>query len=226
MRPSPVLFLLCSLSLFLPVTAFSQNANNGTMVSAQVSHQTMSQVTADGLGGSIVVWQDLRNNIYYDIFAQRLDASGSPLWAANGIPVCRAFNNQTEPQVIADGTGGAIVAWIDNRSGNTDIFVQRIDASGAPAWLYDGVPVLTLANAQLGVQLVSDGSGGTVLTWQDHRNGNADIFAQRFNASGAPLWTNDGVPICTHPSTQEVPMLVPDGTGGAVIVWQELRRGS
>ena len=64
-------------------------------------------------------------------------------------------------------------------------------------WTADGVALCTAANDQINPQIVSDGSGGAIITWQDYRGGNYDIYAQRVNASGAVQWTADGVAVCT-----------------------------
>ena len=51
----------------------------------------------DGAGGAIIVWADERwGTADVDIYAQRIDGSGSPLWAANGAPVCTA-SSTTSP---------------------------------------------------------------------------------------------------------------------------------
>src|SRR5262245_40595045 len=56
---------------------------------------------------------------------------------------------------------------------------------------------LTLQN-QVNAQMISDGTGGTFVVWQDFRTDTlADIFAQRFDMSGNRLWGNNGVAVCT-----------------------------
>ena len=44
-------------------------------------------LATDGADGIVVAWQDTRSGVY-DIFAQALDASGAPRWAADGVAVC------------------------------------------------------------------------------------------------------------------------------------------
>jgi hypothetical protein len=90
----------------------------------------------DGSGGAILVyesylWPD-SVNIATDIYAQRVDSNGIRLWPVDGKPVCTADSNQLRPNAIADGAGGAFVAWTDERNGsdNTDIYGTRIDGNG------------------------------------------------------------------------------------------------
>ena len=117
-----------------------------------------------------------------------------------------------------------IFAW--QLLGLADIYAQRINGSGAVQWTANGVAISTATDYQYYPTIVSDGAGGAIITWYDHRSGtNDDIYAQRINASGAVQWTANGVAICTAANYQEFPTIVSDGAGGAVITWHDLRNG-
>ena len=94
-------------------------------------------------------------------------ACGFAAWSENGNPVCTATGYQESPQIVSDGAGGAIITWQDRRSGNNDIYVQRVDALGVAKWGLDGVALCTAGNDQQYPQIVSDGAGGAIITWQD-----------------------------------------------------------
>ncbi len=164
----------------------------------------------------------------HDIYAQRVNASGAPQWTANGVALCTAANGQKQPHDhVADGAAGAIVTWEDPRSGNFDIFAQRVNAFGARQWTANGVALCTAASTQLSRTIVSDGAAGAIVTWYDLRIGtNYDIYAQRVNASGAPQWTANGVTLCTAASDQVYPTIVSDGAAGAIVTWSDFRSGT
>ncbi|MGD1047741.1 MAG: T9SS type A sorting domain-containing protein [Candidatus Krumholzibacteriaceae bacterium] len=183
------------------------------------------EIASDGSGGAIVVWTDNRSG-GYDVYAQRIDASGTPLWPAAGVSICTATGDQTACKVISDGAGGAIIAWQDGRSGNQDIYAQRIDATGAVQWTADGVAVCTNTFDQHAPCLVTDDVGGAIIAWDDHRSGNQDIYAQRIDASGTVQWTANGKVICNGPNTQQSQCVVSDDVGGAIIAWTDYRSGA
>ena len=102
--------------------------------------QTHSVVTTDGARGAIVAWQDLRFS-RVNIFAQHVLASGEvdAAWPNDGrallsdpLAMAGAEGGQSSPVIVADGAGGAIVAWLDQRSSvsDVDIFAQHVLASG------------------------------------------------------------------------------------------------
>jgi len=51
-------------------------------------------------------------------------------WLYNGVALCTASGDQQHPAIVSDGSGGAIVTWMDSRSGNLDIYAQRVDGFG------------------------------------------------------------------------------------------------
>lgn len=116
----------------------------------------------DGHGGVIVVWEDRRgptNNIY----AQRLDAGGSALWAKDGIPVAVDSWTRISPTVVPDGSGGAVVFW-SLLWPSIAIYGQRLNAAGVPQWAEGGHP-LSVDNVEQVPSAIPDGSGGAIVTW-------------------------------------------------------------
>jgi hypothetical protein len=124
--------------------------------------------------------------------------------------------------IVTDGSGGAIVTWADHWAAR--IYAQRVNAAGVVQWIPDGVPICT-AGGQSSPTIVPDGAGGTIVTWQDSRNGISDIYAQHVMASGVvdPAWPVDGLGLCTEAGSQYVPTIVADMAGGAIVTWQDWR---
>ena len=227
MNKATVLFLVCAglLALLMPRTAAAwpdvPNVNVPLCV-ADATQQSATSVT-DGAGGAIVTWQDSRSGTNH-IYAQCISADGTPLWTANGVAICTATNDQFVPTIVSDGAGGAIVAWHDSRSGNFDIYAQKISGVGAVQWTADGVALCTATDNQGSPAIASDGAGGAIVTWQDFRSGtNNDIYAQRISAVGTPMWTANGVALCTAAGHQYYPVMVSDGAGGAIVAWYDYR---
>ncbi|MEQ1836094.1 MAG: hypothetical protein ABL862_06585 [Candidatus Nitrotoga sp.] len=203
-----------------------QWAADGIAISTAANHQSDPTLISDGSGGAIIIWQDFRSGTYKDIYVQRINASGVVQWLANGVPIFTDVSYQLNPTIISDGSGGAIITWWDLRGGS-DIYAQRLDASGVVQWTANGVGISKAANDQFSPDITSDGSGGAIITWWDFRNGaNWDIYAQRIGASGVVQWTADGVAISTASDDQSNPTITSDGSGGAIITWQDFRSGT
>jgi hypothetical protein len=160
------------------------------------------------------------------VYAQRINPSGAVQWTVNGAPVGSPVGSTVfaQPRMLADGNGGAIIAWPRYVVSQQDIYAQRINASGVPQWLPAEVPVCANFADQRLSSIASDGAGGGIIAWEDNRGGvGYDIYAQRVAASGALSWTPDGVVVCAADVNQQAPIAVSDGTGGAIVAWTDSR---
>jgi len=199
---------------------------DGVAVSTAAVSQYAHQIASDGSGGAIVVWEDYRSGTNYDVYAQRVDASGNVMWTTNDVAITTSAGNQYFPQLVSDGSGGAIIAWMDVRSGTYDIYAQRVDDSGNVLWITNDIAITTAADGQYYPQIAPDGLGGAIISWSDYRSGNYDIYAQRVDASGNTLWITDGVAISTAADNQQYHWIIPDEAGGAIIAWTDSRSGT
>jgi hypothetical protein len=226
-RPAGLLVLIAS-AIAIPQTSFAwpHDPTVNVPLCTATGAQTAPTITTDGADGAIVVWQDSRNGSDDDIYIQRVSQGGVPMWTANGVAVCIAAGSQAYPTIASDGAGGAIVTWMDFRSGTPAIYAQRYDAFGAAKWSIGGAPVCTVAGGEFFPVVASDGSGGAIFAWEDFRGFDPDIFAQRLNAVGTPQWTATGVPLCTQAGTQDAPAIVADQSGGAIVTWEDHRSGT
>ena len=163
------------------------------MVCSSAGDQSQPAATPSDVGGAIVAWYDGRNPDNINIYAQRLDASGTIQWPSGGVPVCAASGSQTNALVVPDGSGGALVIWSDLRATSSDLYAQRMSSSGLPQWALDGVVVCDEPHQQSSALLVADGSGGAMVGWIDQRPGDgdeyeSDVYAQRLDALGTREW--------------------------------------
>lgn len=220
-----LVFFLLLLCYQVAIAEWAIDPRVNTAICRAPQQQSAIQIVSDGSGGAIITWEDARN-IHFDIYAQRVDVKGNVLWIKDGVSVCGAQEDQNQPRIIDDRNGGAFITWHDVRkgAGNYDIYAQHIDHEGIVQWAANGIPVCTAVNAQNNPCIVSDGAGGAIIIWQDFRTNYADLYAQRINKNGKILWQHDGVPVCIGPGAQGAPVAISDGTGGAIITWQDFRR--
>ncbi|MBN2071700.1 MAG: hypothetical protein JW814_09615, partial [Candidatus Krumholzibacteriota bacterium] len=215
------LLLICSPSL---VSAYWDPS--GLIVCSESDDQLEAQIISDGNGGTIFVWQDERNG-NWDIYAQRVDISGTILWANGGIPICTVPNDQLNPHIAYDGNGGALITWSDNRGATSDIYAQRINSSGVIQWAENGVAISTLTSSnEYDPKIAFDGIDGAIIVWTDSRNLMYDIFAQKVNFEGIIQWIENGIVVCSEENNQSQSNIIKDGLGGVIVSWDDSREGN
>lgn len=206
----------------------------GVPVCQADNDQESPKLCPDGSGGAYIVWEDKRSDLSGDLYFQRITNDGSPVFPeANGKPLIAYERKQIDPRIVADGSGQAIIIWLDTRNDpqgvSKDIYTQKVNSAGDLLWGATGYAVCAETSNQDMARINADGSGGAVVAWMDERNGNEtpknNIFAQKINASGTAAWTPDGVPVCEATGYQFFP-LVRAFANYSVIAWGDERNGS
>ncbi|MGP8330088.1 MAG: T9SS type A sorting domain-containing protein [Methanosarcinaceae archaeon] len=160
-------------------------------------------VAIDSSGNFVVVWQELRQGAY-DIFAQKFFANGEKFDTNFQLNSESSTVNHKFPVVVLDENRIFTLVWQDDRNGNRDIFARQFSFDGNPltgeyrvnddlGWAEQTQPTIDC-----------DHDGSLVIAWTDFRNGDADIYAQRFLSDGTPYKHNFLIPNETE-GTQENP---------------------
>lgn len=150
---------------------------NGIEVCATPSSQVNQVMMSDGNGGAFIAWQFGSNSAAM----QRLNGSGSLLWAEGGVTVS---GDARYPQFTSDGSTGVIITWY-NGSGN--VYAQRVDIDGNTLWYVNGIEVCTNSSNQSSPKITADSRGGAIICWDDYRNlptTSTDIYVQRISENG------------------------------------------
>lgn len=226
--------LACAVALascLVPARAFAAwpttASTGGLAVTTAAAAQWYEQAVSDSAGGVIVAWRDDRHTAggdpyNFDVYAQRIDATGTRRWGANDLGVCTDLAGQDRPALASDGAGGAYVAWSDLRSGNGDVYAQAIGASGAARWVANGVRVSRAQAYDWNAVVVGNGAAGCFVVWQADDATLSPVrrlYAQRYDANGAALWPIGGVPVATTSGDQTTPQACADGAGGLLVGW-------
>lgn len=183
--------------------------------------QQAPRAVSDGKGGAIICWSDERTAENFSrIHVQRIDRDGYVRWLENGIAISPVLDSNNKPEIISDDAGGAIIAWVDTRDGNLDVYAQRIDSSGNALWTAEGVPVATGSLDQIDPKLATDGQHGAIVTWSGHSGTSEDghIYAQRIDGNGNRVW-NPELSLSFSDQFEATPCIASDGSGGAYIAW-------
>lgn len=218
-------YVITALVMLVPILAaaeWSVDPQENNPVCTDYAEQGQAISVSDGAGGLIVVWEDERTGTTF-LYAQRMDATGNPVWATNGIRVCTYSSIQTEAAVLSDGYGGVFVVWSDDDSGSVNLYGQRIDPDGTLLWPPSGQVICAATGSQYNPKISPDDTGGLLLIWEDSRGSDLDIYMQRADLSGALLWTTTGVAVCTEPENQYAEGVTYDTGGGGIAVWADLR---
>lgn len=138
------------------------------------------------------------------------------------------------------GTGGFNASAVTYDDGSiiicsgpwSTINLLKLDAKGYRVW-----PNIVTAHyndstdTEGGASIISDGAGGAIALWGDHRGAFQDsvegeyfnnaIYIQRVDSSGVVRWAPGGVLVAPPPNGKKFGSFTSDGAGGTIISWVE-----
>jgi len=202
----------------------------GVSVCADTGNQTNCRIASLGSDGVIFIWQDERDAVTWaiDLYAQKLNWAGTPVWQDEGIPVCQYAQDQVQPDLSLDGQGHLNVIWSDFRNGydEGDLYIQKLTMDGLMLFGSSGLPVCNASETQSYPRILSDNGGGNYVFWRDWRNlSNEDVYGLHLDGEGLPYasWTANGNLACSNPYQQQAPVAIGDFAHGAIVVWPDAR---
>jgi hypothetical protein len=174
--------------------------STGVVVSAGTNYASRAQIEADGHGGIVACWLDGRYhslwNDFKDIYAQRIDSSGTLCWADTGVVLLGLGSAPfySFPQMVSNGAGRFYVTWYDWRSSGFDIYAQCVTDSGVVLWTANGSEVCMNPGEQTGPRIAPGFSDGLFCAWYDNYT---SIRGQLLDANGMMVWPASGVVVAS-----------------------------
>ena len=215
-------FTLKLLILVFAAKAESQWVSDSTVntpVCTAANTQRNPKACSDGANGVLIVWEDYRSGHDWDIYAQKLDANGVKQWNTNGVLVCYSSDNQTNPIIASNGSGGAYIVWE-----NGNLIAQHILSDGTLGYSSSGLAIASGNGTQQHPVIINDGKGNAFVAWEDSRTSiysstRPNIWMNKLSPDGA-LWGNTGVETIDQAGRQINPRLISDGSGGCLLAWE------
>lgn len=203
-----------------PVVAYGRLLYDGTVLDGfngtyvpNSGYGTM-YMASDGNGGVFLTWATA-NASGAGIRAQHVNSEGQLHWAAQAVPTAGTVGMNDSYRAVADGQGAVVIVW---NGADADLHMSRVDTTGAFTWSPAVKPVCLNSSQQHRPALcVQDGH--IYAAWSDARPpaNNSDLYAQKFDMDGEPLWTVDGVRAIRENSYIPHALLAPTPDGGLYV---------
>ncbi|UCD63376.1 MAG: T9SS type A sorting domain-containing protein [Candidatus Zixiibacteriota bacterium] len=193
------------------------------------SYQFEPAVAASLAGGYATVWKDYRNGSYPfdpDIYFQRFDSTVLPLGVNTNLTIEIPDSTKESPDIALSDRGRGVVVWADYRNRNWDIYGQLIAADGSLIGGNFRVNDDTGTGQQHAPRVAVSPQGWFVVTWYDNRDGNDDIFFQRYDSLANRLGVNVKANADSQGARQAFPDIATDGSGHFTVVWVDWRNGT
>lgn len=198
----------------------SETFNSGTAlgIDTQIAVTSQVKMVASSSGSVILGYGDSAS---YAV--NRITATGTFAWA--GSTNFDSYDPSPDFDMVTDKNYGVILTYKTGSGSNSNIEVQRIDATGSLLWNSGGMTVCDSSGTQETPVITTDNvlpDGGAIIAWEDKRSGTEfDIYTQRINHEGIAQWTTNGLAISSTSDSldQTKPAIASNGNNGAIITF-------
>jgi hypothetical protein len=198
---------------------------------ANEDNQENPRINISEIGTKIitVVWHDNRNTDL-DVFMQRYDDSKT----AQLVPEKRINTNATsdgtnqyDPVIISNSVGDIYIAWSDNRNGNFDVYGAKIASATINHLWEQALNTNGGVTDQYDPDIAIDSNDYIYIVWTDERNGDKDIYGQKYDGDGNTQWSNDlRVNTDLESDNQSEPAIAVDNSNNVLyVVWTDEKNG-
>ncbi len=176
------------------------NGGNDLVISASSSDETDPVVAIDSEERVLIAWTDAGGTALVRV--QRFSLlDGSAIWAAPVTAPGGLFPT-SEAELAVATTSDFYLAYSENAAGALSSYVARFASDGSLLW-DQAVNKDSIATDRFSPDLAFADSG-IYAAWTDYRSLNRDIYGQKLDFDGNPLWSRDLLlNVTTSSSTQD-----------------------
>jgi hypothetical protein len=172
-------------------------------------------LTCGPQGGASAMWTDARffQEQGFDLYQQVFDSTGQAFLPPNGGPLAAEVNYQNNLSVSCDPRHQEIhTFWMDDRSGNYQIYAQVSSLQGLPMGPPGGIRLGKTKNHQRFPYSVSIDSVGSFVIWSEEVNGKGQqvVKMQGLRNDLSLCWPGEGVTLPARAQRQLEPQLIAD----------------
>jgi hypothetical protein len=181
-------------------------------------------IIADDSGGSFSAWTQFSGNVQNAV-SQHIMAEGAIAWTGGVDLSTNSSNFHMSPMLsVAEETQELMAVWREANGSQSErgISAQRLDSSGNQLWGSNGVTVVALNSNYDYLDLSVAGFGEELISAyiQQSANMDGDIYANRLDAEGNSVWTDQTVTV-TNSGTAKSDMMAGKGANCLFIAWTE-----
>ncbi|MFZ5433929.1 MAG: T9SS type A sorting domain-containing protein [Calditrichota bacterium] len=177
-----------------------------------------------------VVFFDQRDTGRISLRVQALlQTDGSQQHNPAGISIMPTLDGMgSQPQIVSISGNRVGITWIESRNYSWQVYYQILDVTGAVELAANGLPLITDNEGyswfnQTSPALCPDGFDGFFVALVDNRSGVKRIRVAHVNETGTVDSDPAGALVGNNPQSldQQAAYIVPDGSGGCFVAWEE-----
>lgn len=192
MKTKIVFLLICFVPLFA-FTQWSDDPNQNTKIADTIGSQVVPIVVTNSMGETYVSWYSEFDNLNYDVYLQKLDKNGIPLWDEGGLLISdhETMTWVTRYDMVLDNEENVILVNQDNRTGTSNVFAYKISPNGDFLWGANGLQLSNTTGFDPAPQVTVANNNDLIFLWGEEpidTTINSSLFVTRYSSDGNKRW--------------------------------------
>lgn len=202
----------------------SEFRDDGLVVTSSNSTKNFINVLSDDKGGAFIFWLENENKIN-QVHGQYISSKGNPVWDKNNIDISGHKLNVVTYKTLKVNSNTFYVYWL-NQGKEKYIYHQLFNNKGNVLWTNNERVNIKSKGSQLNPFAIASPDSTIILSWTQDYKKEKDIFIQKFNFNGNPLWNEGGKSFLKLKGEQFGQLIIPDKRGGVIAAWFDRRNFS
>jgi len=198
--------------------------DNDLRITASSTDEHSPAVAFDQNNDIIIAWVN-DESPDQEIYLQKFDLTGASVWPIPKNISLSPFDDY-RPDLDIDGSGNIYLSWTKNVSGTLNVRLAKCDADGVVQWETQANASSADDNQYNSTVAINDSLSFVYVSWTDDRDGNEDIYAQKYDLNGNSQWADDTeISINLTASAQLNSVLAVNAADEPLAAWQDDRDG-
>ncbi len=153
---------------------------------SNMNHYYAKLALPTGSSDVYVFWNEMNGNQdQWGIFGQKINASGVPQWATSGMSFIPVSTTNVYPYEARNSPTDVVLFYEEySNSISGQIKAMRISPTGAFLWTPSQKTICSVVSEKVHPVINGYANGQWILSWEDNRSGNKDIYAQNIQLNG------------------------------------------
>lgn len=127
------------------------------------------------------------------IYAQKISEDGTRIWSDNGETLIEMSTVNVYPVALRNSSEDVILVYEEfSNAVDANLKAMRIDHDGELVWAQGMMPICMVNSQKVHTVVNHFSNNQLIISWEDDRDGNKDIFAQNIQLNGelGPYWVS------------------------------------
>ncbi len=208
--------------------SFDANGNklwtNDLQITSSSSDEVSPVIAIDSQDNIYITWTN-QDSLSKNIYLQKIDFLGN-IALSNPLKITASSSDDYEIDLTLGSNNNIYLSWTSEYLGLKNVYLAKYSSTTQNLLWSKKINKDSSSDDRFSSSLAV-GNSYIYASWTDFREGNNDIYTQKFDKSGNALWTSDQkINVNLTSTDQSISQLIINSSSDPIAVWQDNRNNN